>query len=623
MQMNSWLAALLWLLISGTVNAKEVVSLTETERRIALDQYISFIEDPNHALTFEHVQELADNQWQQNEKDQLNFGYSKSSFWLKVSFRNDDAVWLDRILEIGYPVLDYIDIYVVKNGIYTNHILMGDKLPFYERLIQSRNFLVPLSFSVNEKIDLYIKIKTTSSVQAPMELWNPIDFHQVDQSRVIFQGVYFGIALVMILYNLFVYLAVSEKTYLHYVAYISFMPLFLASLNGLSFQYLWPTATWWNDQSIVFFLNGVLVFGSFFSIRFLSLKPESHLWINRYLNGIAWLGSLQMVASLLFTYKTMIQPTIYLAIITCVSLLFIGIYRCIQGDISARYFTVAWTSMLFGGIVLALNKFTVLPQNIITESATQIGSALEIILLSIALADRLNQEKRKAFAAQLAALEHEREARQAQEETLQVQKEANQMLEQRVIERTSELEKLNQQLLELSATDALTGLKNRGYFDDKFQHYFTTAYRFQRPLSLLVIDIDHFKQFNDNHGHLVGDECLKMVAEHIESIVSRPEDKTARYGGEEFVVLLPDTNEQGAFKVAERIRNRIASTPFQLTNTMLQVTVSIGITTQIPSDVDKRKEMFDKADEALYLSKNRGRNCVSVLPISKAAESPS
>ncbi len=594
--------------------ASELISITEHERRIALDKHVSFIEDPDHSLSFEDVSELPAEQWHNNDQEQINLGYSESSYWLKISLRNADSVWLDRILEIGYPVLDFIDIYIVKNNIYTNHIILGDKLPFYERLIQSRNFLIPLSFSVNEKIDLYMKIKTSSSVQAPLELWNPIDFHQVDQSRVIFQGVYFGIALVMILYNLFVYLAVSEKTYLHYVGYISCMALFLGSLSGLSFQYLWPTATWWNDQSIVFFLNGVLVFGSFFSIRFLSLKSSTHLWINRYLNGIAWLASIQMICSLLFTYKVMIQPTIYLAITACLSLLLVGLYRCFQGDISARYFTVAWTSMLFGGIVLALNKFTVLPQNMITESATQIGSALEIILLSIALADRLNQEKRKAFAAQLDALKHEREARQAQEETLQVQKEANLMLEQRVIERTSELEDLNKRLLELSATDALTGLKNRGYFDDKFQHYYTTAYRFQKPLSLLVIDIDHFKQFNDNHGHLIGDECLKMVAENIQHVVSRPEDKTTRYGGEEFVVLLPDTSEQGAQRVAEKIRQRIAETPFQLANCMLQVTVSIGITTETPKAADKRKEMFDRADEALYVSKNNGRNQVNSLP---------
>ncbi|MFC3153068.1 7TM diverse intracellular signaling domain-containing protein [Litoribrevibacter euphylliae] len=610
MQRMIWIVSLLVLLCSSQLHAKDYLSLNENQRRLSLEDAVYFIEDPNHQITFTALQSTPHDQWQKNQGNQVNFGYSDSSYWLKFSLRNEDAMAFERVLEIGYAVLDHIDVYLVRNGTYTDHFILGDKIPFYERLVQNRNFLIPMRFEVNEQIDVYLKLKTTSSVQAPLDLWNPIDFHQVDQSRVIFQGIYFGIALVMILYNLFVYLAVSEKTYLHYVAYISCMPLFLASLNGLSFQYLWPTATWWNDQSIVFFLNGVVVFGTFFSLRFLSLKPETHFWINRSLQAVAWFAAILMVCSLLFTYQTMIRPTIYVAVSACVALLMAGVYRCIQGDVSARYFTVAWTAMLSGGIVLALNKFTLLPQNVITESATQIGSALEIILLSIALADRLNQEKRKAFSAQLEALEHEREARKAQEETLKIQKEANVMLEQRVNERTSELAELNQKLLELNSKDALTGLKNRGFFDEKFQHYYTTAYRLQQPLSLLIIDIDHFKLFNDNHGHLVGDECLVMVANTIKQVISRPEDITCRYGGEEFVILLPDTGEQGAYQVAEKIRQKIADTPFQIATEQLQVTVSVGLNSLVPYSSEHRTKMFDHADEALYSAKDAGRNQV-------------
>lgn len=610
----NFIKCFIWIFAVGlaqTSLAANAFGVSDSQRRVTLDEQIYFFEDPNHEQTLNTVLKLPGDVWQQNTNEQVNFGYSDSTYWLKFSLHNHDQQMLDRIIEIGYAVLDHVDVYLVRDKEYTNHIILGDKYPFYERLMQNRNFLIPVRFDVNEKIDFYIKLKTSSSVQVPIDIWDPIDFHQVDQSRVIFQGIYFGIALVMILYNLFVYLAVSEKTYLHYVAYITCMPLFLASLNGLNFQYLWPTAIWWNDQSIVFFLNGTVLFGTFFSIRFLSLKPGTHLWINRYLNTVAWLAGIFMIGSLLFTYRTMIHPTIYVAVIACFSLLLISIYRCIQGDVSARYFTVAWTAMLSGGIVLALNKFTILPQNVFTESATQIGSALEIILLSIALADRLNQEKRKAFTAQQEALEHEREARYAQEETLKVQKEANTMLEQRVSERTAELNELNAKLLELNATDSLTGLKNRGYFDDKFQHYYTTAYRLQKPLSILIIDIDHFKQFNDNYGHLVGDECLVMVSEAIDYIVSRPQDITSRYGGEEFVVLLPDTDQQGAYMVAEKIRKKVSETPFQIASDELTVTVSIGTNSIVPVHSEDRSAMFDQADEALYTAKNRGRNQVA------------
>ncbi len=519
-----------------------------------------------------------------------------------------------RLLEIGYSVLDYIEVYLVRGTELIEHYRLGDKLDFSERLIQNRHFLIPLAFEAEVSLDVYLRIKTTSSVQLPLTLWEPDEFYQVDQERMMFHGVYFGIALVMIIYNLFVYLATSEKTYLWYVACISCMALFLASLNSITFQYLWPGATWWNDQSIVFFLNGVVVFGSFFSISFLSIHPISERFLNRLISLLGWSGGLLMVLSLFLPYQAIIRPTLYVAMTACIVLILAGSYRWLKGDMSARYFTVAWFALLLGGIVLALNKFTVLPQNLFTENATQIGSAIEIILLSLALADRLYQEKRKALHAQQEALLLEREARMAQEQTLKVQQEANVLLEQRVQERTTELESLNRRLVELSSTDALTGLKNRGYFEESFNNSYVTAFRYQRPIGLLIIDIDFFKRINDEHGHLVGDECLKMVAANLEQVISRPQDLVARYGGEEFVVLLPDTSEAGAIKVAEKLRSRIEQTPFQLVDQTLFLTTSIGVISLIPEAVDKRNEMFDRADEALYKAKRKGRNRVEVVP---------
>jgi diguanylate cyclase len=291
-------------------------------------------------------------------------------------------------------------------------------------------------------------------------------------------------------------------------------------------------------------------------------------------------------------------------------LLVVGVVRWIKQEPAARYYAVAWFFMLFGGIVMALSKFSLLPRNLLTENATQIGSAIGVILLSVALADRLNQEKVRAIEAQRKLLSEERKARIAQAKTLQVQKEANTRLEQRVLERTQDLESLNQQLKELSSTDALTGLKNRGHFDRIFQSVVVKAYRFRQPLSLMVLDIDHFKQFNDTYGHLVGDDCLQMVASCIGEFATRPQDLAARYGGEEFVILLPDTPEEGAVRVAEKIREKIAGTGFRVSDEMLHLTVSIGICSICPQHADATKDIFAIADEALYEAKGSGRNRV-------------
>jgi diguanylate cyclase len=291
-------------------------------------------------------------------------------------------------------------------------------------------------------------------------------------------------------------------------------------------------------------------------------------------------------------------------------MLTIGLVRWFKRDPAARYYAVAWFFMLLGGIVMALSKFTLLPRNFLTENATQVGSAIGVILLSVALADRLNREKLLTFDAQQKLLTEERKARIAQAKSLHVQQQANTLLEQRVQERTQDLESLNERLLELSATDALTGIKNRGHFDRVFKSAVVKAFRFGQPLSLMILDIDHFKKFNDTYGHLVGDDCLQIVANWIGEFVTRPQDLAARYGGEEFVVLLPDTPEEGAVRVAEKIRKKIEETGFRVSDEVLHLTISIGVCSVCPDHADATKEIFAKADEALYEAKGRGRNNV-------------
>jgi diguanylate cyclase len=283
-----------------------------------------------------------------------------------------------------------------------------------------------------------------------------------------------------------------------------------------------------------------------------------------------------------------------------------------DGSLSARYYTVAWSALLGGGVILALNKFHILPKNGFTEYAVQIGSALEVILLSFALAERINQERRMRFDAQQEALTTERELRQAREEALTIQKQATESLEQRVKERTTELEDLNRRLEELSATDQLTGLKNRRYLDQTLAEEFARCCRYGHTLAVLLMDIDHFKSFNDTYGHLIGDECLKDVAHCVRKGLRWPSDRAARYGGEEFCVVLPETDNEGALTVAERIRRNVESLNFTVNEKQVPVTISIGVAVLVPTTNLSVEYLLEAADHALYKSKETGRNRVTV-----------
>ncbi|WP_227515554.1 sensor domain-containing diguanylate cyclase [Marinobacter salinus] len=579
-------------------------------KRLELSRFVDYWQEPSEPVDIAAVANLADEVWSRNGSDSISLGYGSEVYWFRVKLENATQSKAVSLLEIGYPVLDHIELFINPGQPGSEFLVLGDKQPFYDRPIDNRNFVVPITLSGEKVTTVYLRVDTTSSMQVPLTLWDPDTFYSAEQSRSMFEGLYYGIVLVMVLYNLFVFMAVGERSFLHYVGYITTMPLFLASLHGVAFQYLWPGATWWNDQSIIVFLNLVVLFGGTFSISFINVTRQNHPYLNRWTVGLVMVAGMLATAGLFVPYRYMILPTILVGALGCTTMLILSIARWLKKDPAARYYTFAWVFMLFGGIVLALSKFTMLPRNLLTENATQVGSALGVILLSVALADRLNREKKRVFLAQQRLLREERKARMAQEKSLKVQREANTLLEERVQERTRDLENLNQQLLELSATDALTALKNRGYFDRTFQSAVVRAYRYEEQLSLLVLDIDHFKNFNDTYGHLVGDDCLEMVAQCIRRFVTRPQDLAARYGGEEFVVLLPDTPEDGAVRVAERIRTEIEKTAFRVSGETLHLTVSVGVCSVSPTRADATKEVFGRADEALYEAKGQGRNRV-------------
>lgn len=176
----------------------------------------------------------------------------------------------------------------------------------------------------------------------------------------------------------------------------------------------------------------------------------------------------------------------------------------------------------------------------------------------------------------------------------------------------SRLTQQTRKTVESANTDFLTGLYNRRFFDGQFQKEWRNSLGAGTPIALLIIDIDHFKLFNDTYGHPSGDRCLQAVSSKICGYLDRPRNLTARYGGEEFVVLLPETDAEGAKGVAEAILTGVAASDINLENEVeaCRVTVSIGLSVVLPEEGIAPEELIKAADKALYMAKAEGRNCV-------------
>jgi diguanylate cyclase (GGDEF)-like protein len=166
----------------------------------------------------------------------------------------------------------------------------------------------------------------------------------------------------------------------------------------------------------------------------------------------------------------------------------------------------------------------------------------------------------------------------------------------------------HEEIYRMTIVDGLTGVFNKRYFIEALEKEMSRAQRYGRALSILMFDIDHFKRVNDNYGHLAGDYVLQALARLI-STRARREEIFARYGGEEFVILLPETQQEGAMELAEQLRKRVASYTFVFEGEEIPITVSIGVATVLDEGFSET-EFIRRADEKLYQAKAEGRNCV-------------
>jgi len=334
------------------------------------------------------------------------------------------------------------------------------------------------------------------------------------------------------------------------------------------------------------------MFGAHF-LRLKEVRPE----FNRIIRLVAAIAAACAVASMFMPYGLAIRVTAFLGLIATLVGFTLTIMEWSRSQSrEIMMFLSAWIMLMFGFVLYIGQKFGWLPVNNLTEHAIELGAIIEVLLLALGLAERINVERKQRMATQ--------------QEMLELQIRANEELDQKVRERTEELELLNGQLQLASVTDSLTQVRNRRYFDKKLPTEYRRSFREKNWISLLMMDIDHFKQFNDTHGHQAGDKVLQEVAKAVEQVVKRPSDAVSRYGGEEFAILLPNTDTEGAALVAERVRSCVEDLEIEWQGEILKVTTSIGLAGCIPASRDEFELLTKQADNYLYVAKEQGRNCV-------------
>ena len=578
---------------------------------------------PLEALTVADITHLSP--WQPVALKGLNGKPLAGTVWLCFDVTNDSGAKNEWLLEIGWPFLNHIRVaqYHHSSNTWSPIAPGGDMEPLAKRFAGHRYFLFPLVFSSHERSTVYIGLESRQIMFLRLALWQSDAFWIHDRHDTFFLGVFFGILAVMFLYNLSLYLFVRDSNYLFYSVYVLTIILYELAATGIGGCYIWHASAWLKQTAYLLFASSSFLSATIFLRYFLTVKKYD-AWLVR-LNDIFLVYWTLMALVCLFPPLPIVVAMLNPA---AASSLIAGLVSCIylwtKGNIQAKYYTIAYVFVYVGTAVLLLGLSGVIPRGPITDYGQMAGFVVEFVLLSIALAERINRERKDREKAQRVSLKlsknisrAHKERLLAQEQLLKVQHQAKEELEQKVESRTQalqqamqELEIANQKLADLSYTDPLTTIFNRRYFDKMILDEFNRAQRSGQPVSLALVDIDHFKNVNDTYGHLIGDECLRLVAHTLRGHMGRTTDFLARYGGEEFIIILPSTPQDQALTVADRLRAAVEAINFISGGNHIPLTVSIGVAGWIPAPSEIPAGLIQAADNALYRAKANGRNRV-------------
>lgn len=537
------------------------------------------------------------NLWQQTAADRLNGGFDTREYWLRIPLQQPRAgdPSVRRVLSLDYPLLDYVTFYLTAGGQLLQTTETGNNLPYQQRPLPLPVFALPIA-PHSAADTLYVRVHTSSSVNLSLSLLPEAAFWQARIRPVTADAAFHAVLLCMVAYNLLIFALTRDWLFLMYSASIASISLMMAGLHGWTYAFLWPRQPALNDVMVLLSLSLSEVFTALFALWFLrlqKLRPGMYRMFMLFIIVAAMLGVLSLAAP----YSVMIRLLTGLSVVMTIGALIMGAILLRQTPSRDVFlFLLAISLLVLGLLLYALQTFGVLPSNLITQHGAEIGHVSQVILLALGLAERHNRERQARIAAQ--------------DVIISMQRETNAMLDQKVRERTADLERANRRLQEESTTDALTQTRNRRYFDQRFYTLYQEAFRRRQPLALLLVDIDHFKQFNDSWGHQLGDQVLQQVARALQQVIRRPADAVYRYGGEEFAVLLPDTGEEGALQVAEQLRRRVASLRIWHEERELKLTVSVGVCALTPQQREAQQELYEATDRALYQAKELGRNRV-------------
>ncbi|MDJ1467676.1 sensor histidine kinase [Xanthocytophaga flava] len=399
MKFSIWLI-LFWYTLE-VVHAQSTAILKDKKDFFDISPSIEVYEDITTQLTIDEVQKK---RFIVNKQKIVNFGVSKSVIWLRFTLQNQTPDNL--FLEISEPVIDSITLYKTVNTAEPYSVLTrsGIYTPFLNRVFQTNFFLFDLNLPPQQTNTYYLRVQNSLPLVIPVKVSSLHTFFEYNHTNDLIQGMYFGLMLAVAIFNFYISYLFGSRTYVYYFLYVLFFTAFFSYQKGLAHEYLWPDAVWFNRYTS-FFITGTFVFAILFVHGFLYV--EYRLPVTRW---IKWALLTPVIAGFILTLTPLRSEGITLlhgaALAITIYLFFLGIVIGYKGYKLGIFFTAIWSLLLISAAIFVLQLSNILPSNHITRNAMQIGSALEVILLSFAIAFQINKYRRENEAAQNEVIKH-------------------------------------------------------------------------------------------------------------------------------------------------------------------------------------------------------------------------
>ncbi|MFW7378980.1 MAG: 7TM diverse intracellular signaling domain-containing protein [Oligoflexus sp.] len=382
---------IVFLFTSSGLSGQTVINVNEKLMGKDFGSHMSFFVDETRHLSIQDIleKEGAD-QFAPLNMDSPRFGFTNATIWLEMLLENtsDEAVLV--YIESRYSLLDYINLYSVSQDQKYSVQELGDKAPYHNRLVQDRHsvFAVEVAPGINK---YYVEVFSAGSINVPLHFWTPSEFYKNSKFEYMIAGLVIGFLSVMLFYNLFLAISFGSKTYLFYVIYIMCFISYQLGILGigkeLSANYSWQNFV--QNNGILLSIQGANIFACLFTVYFLDLKQRMlGLW--RIFVGISGFNVLILFLVLLAGYNASAKLVNVLSLVTALLLITVGLVNIIKGYRPAIYFTLAWVWILVGNVALALSIAGIIPFGFFSTWGQSLGGAVEVVLLSLALGDRVN-----------------------------------------------------------------------------------------------------------------------------------------------------------------------------------------------------------------------------------------